>query len=168
MYNRFWLSKKNSNDSTRLMSSTVRMSGDSPPWTHKNWLLTRAASGRQSNAVMNKLYRVSEYFTLPAKKRKPHHAISRISCTMNRIAFCARNIMQIPLFHSLFQLWPIIRDITADGSSSSTRNLAEVIWCSCQCEVRVSGGIGILQSSNFVTVEVIAAWASRNCCKNKN
>lgn len=38
---------------TFLMSSKVCISGESPPWTHRNCWFMSAASGRQSNASMH-------------------------------------------------------------------------------------------------------------------
>ncbi len=50
---------------TFLMSSSVWISGDSPPCTHKNCWFIRAARGRQSNASMQESYTCSEYLILP-------------------------------------------------------------------------------------------------------
>lgn len=53
-------------DFTFLMSSSVWISGESPPCTHRNCWFIRAARGRQSNASMQESYTCSEYLILPA------------------------------------------------------------------------------------------------------
>lgn len=50
---------------TFLMSSKVWISGDSPPWTHRNCWFMSAAKGRQSNASIHESYTCSEYLILP-------------------------------------------------------------------------------------------------------
>lgn len=50
---------------TFLMSSSVWISGESPPCTHRNCWFIRAARGRQSNASMQESYTCSEYLILP-------------------------------------------------------------------------------------------------------
>lgn len=47
------------------MSSSVWISGESPPCTHRNCWFIRAARGRQSNASMQESYTCSEYLILP-------------------------------------------------------------------------------------------------------
>lgn len=53
------------NQHTFLISSRVYISGDSPPWTQRNCLFMRAASGRASNDLMHASYTASEYLILP-------------------------------------------------------------------------------------------------------
>lgn len=50
---------------TFLMSSSVWISGESPPCTHRNCWFISAARGRQSNASMQESYTCSEYLILP-------------------------------------------------------------------------------------------------------
>lgn len=50
---------------TFLMSSSVWISGERPPCTHRNCWFIRAARGRQSNASMQESYTCSEYLILP-------------------------------------------------------------------------------------------------------
>lgn len=50
---------------TLLISSKLWISGESPPWTHRNCWFMSAASGRQSNASIQASYTRSEYFILP-------------------------------------------------------------------------------------------------------
>ncbi len=58
---------------TLLMSSNVCISGDRPPWTHKNCWFIRAARGRQSNASMHASYTCSEYwFYLKGRETEIH------------------------------------------------------------------------------------------------
>ena len=51
--------------STFLMSSSVWISGLSPPWTQRNCWFIRAARGRQSKASMQASYTRSVYLILP-------------------------------------------------------------------------------------------------------
>lgn len=51
---------------TFLMSSRQLISGESPPCTHRNCWLSRAARGRQSKASIQASYTRSEYLILPA------------------------------------------------------------------------------------------------------
>ena len=51
--------------STFFMSSSVCISGESPPWTHRNCWFIRAARGKQSNASIQESYTCSEYLILP-------------------------------------------------------------------------------------------------------
>lgn len=55
---------------TFLMSSRQLISGESPPCTHRNCWLSRAARGRQSKASIQASYTRSEYLILPAVKIK--------------------------------------------------------------------------------------------------
>ena len=50
------------------MSSSVCISGDKPPWTHRNCWFISAANGRQSNASIQASYTRSVYLILPEKK----------------------------------------------------------------------------------------------------
>ena len=50
------------------MSSNVCISGDKPPWTHRNCWFISAANGRQSNASIQESYTRSVYLILPEKK----------------------------------------------------------------------------------------------------
>lgn len=50
---------------TFLMSSSVWISGERPPWTQRNCWFIRAARGKQSNASMQESYTCSEYLILP-------------------------------------------------------------------------------------------------------
>lgn len=54
---------------TFLMSSRHVISGDSPPWTHRNCWFKRAARGRQSNVSIHASYTRSEYLIRPGKMR---------------------------------------------------------------------------------------------------
>lgn len=51
------------------MSSSVWISGESPPWTQRNCWFIRAARGKQSNASMQESYTCSEYLILPGDGR---------------------------------------------------------------------------------------------------
>lgn len=53
---------------TFLISSKQLISGESPPCTHRNCWLSRAARGRQSKASMQASYTRSEYLILPGVK----------------------------------------------------------------------------------------------------
>lgn len=55
---------------TFLMSSSVWISGESPPCTQRNCWFIRAARGRQSNASMQESYTCSEYLILPRGGRR--------------------------------------------------------------------------------------------------
>lgn len=55
---------------TFLMSSKVCISGESPPWTHRNCWFMSAARGRQSNASIHESYTCSEYLILPDRRQK--------------------------------------------------------------------------------------------------
>ena len=59
-------SEKNKNQLTFLMSSRLKISGESPPWTQRNCWFMMAASGRQSKESIHVSYTVSEYLILPA------------------------------------------------------------------------------------------------------
>lgn len=61
--------------STFFMSSKVCISGDRPPWTHRNCWFMRAAKGRQSNASIQESYTCSEYLILPERKHQ-HSEVS--------------------------------------------------------------------------------------------
>lgn len=50
---------------TFLISSSVWISGDSPPCTHRNCWFISAARGRASNDSMHTSYTLSEYLILP-------------------------------------------------------------------------------------------------------
>lgn len=52
------------------MSSRQLISGESPPCTHRNCWLSKAARGRQSKASMQASYTRSEYLILPAENTK--------------------------------------------------------------------------------------------------
>ncbi|RNA13532.1 hypothetical protein BpHYR1_053460 [Brachionus plicatilis] len=52
------------NLSRRRMSSSVCISGERPPCTHKNCWFISAASGKQSNASIHAKYTRSVYFIL--------------------------------------------------------------------------------------------------------
>ncbi len=52
---------------TFLISSSVWISGERPPWTQRNCWFMRAASGRQSKASMQASYTRSVYLILPAQ-----------------------------------------------------------------------------------------------------
>jgi len=54
------------------MSSSVCISGESPPWTQRNCWFMIAARGRQSNASMHASYTFSEYFILPTAANHAH------------------------------------------------------------------------------------------------
>lgn len=56
--------------STFFISSMVCISGDSPPWTHRNCWFMSAAKGRQSNASIQESYTCSEYLILPERKHQ--------------------------------------------------------------------------------------------------
>ena len=51
---------------TDLISSSENISGDSPPWTHRNCPFMRAAKGRQSKESIHRSYTASEYLILPS------------------------------------------------------------------------------------------------------
>lgn len=51
------------------MSSRQLISGESPPCTHRNCWLSRAARGRQSKASIQASYTRSEYLILPANPK---------------------------------------------------------------------------------------------------
>lgn len=55
---------------TFLISSKVCISGESPPWTHRNCWFMSAARGRQSNASIHESYTCSEYLILPDRRQK--------------------------------------------------------------------------------------------------
>lgn len=64
---------------TFLMSSRQLISGESPPCTHRNCWLSRAARGRQSKASIQASYTRSEYLILPAANTWRQHKIWLIS-----------------------------------------------------------------------------------------
>ena len=55
------------------MSSRQLISGESPPCTHRNCWLSRAARGRQSKASIQASYTRSEYLILPAANTWQQH-----------------------------------------------------------------------------------------------
>lgn len=61
---------------TFLMSSRQLISGESPPCTHRNCWLSRAARGRQSKASIQASYTRSEYLILPAASTWWQHKIN--------------------------------------------------------------------------------------------
>lgn len=54
---------------TFLISSKLWISGESPPWTHKNCWFIKAARGKQSNDSMQASYTFSVYFILPERNK---------------------------------------------------------------------------------------------------
>lgn len=69
---------------TFLMSSKVCISGESPPWTHRNCWFMSAARGRQSNASIHESYTCSEYLILPGGREtcnELHQGSHRYVCT---------------------------------------------------------------------------------------
>lgn len=49
------------------------ISGESPPWTHRNCWFMSAAKGRQSNASIHESYTCSEYLILPDRRQTCNH-----------------------------------------------------------------------------------------------
>lgn len=79
---------------TFLMSSRFVISGDSPPWTHRNCWFIRAARGRQSKASIHASYTLSEYLILPVmgwgdRAGKGEHAKSNNNALIT-LGHCAR------------------------------------------------------------------------------
>lgn len=72
---------------TFLMSSRQLISGESPPCTHRNCWLSRAARGRQSKASIQASYTRSEYLILPAANTWRQHKIHFCSSSHIRITF---------------------------------------------------------------------------------
>lgn len=84
-----WVYRRKKMEYTLLISSRLCISGESPPWTHRNCWFMSAASGRQSNASIQASYTRSEYFILPESFNKKKYIIlySYVLIATNIIVF---------------------------------------------------------------------------------
>lgn len=69
------------------MSSKVCISGESPPWTHRNCWFMSAARGRQSNASIHESYTCSEYLILPDRRQTCNQWNEEVLVWLNKYVY---------------------------------------------------------------------------------
>ena len=89
---------------TFLMSSKVWISGDNPPWTHRNCWFISAARGRQSNASIQASYTDSVYLILPTNTNKCNMLTGKGCPELNIIERLKITSLFFTQFHTILKM----------------------------------------------------------------